>query len=420
MIGVFWIIAGLLAVGVLLLLLPPLLRRNPDAGTSRDAMNAAVYRDQLLELEGDVAAGTLSRAGYEEARSEIEQRLLEDVSGEGAPAASASSPPWRAAIAIGVPLPIVAFAVYFLVGSPQVMLQGGADTQAAHSVGPDEIRAMVGRLAARMEKEPGNVEGWIMLGRSYTMLEQFGDAARAYANAVERSAPDAALLADYADALAMAQGRNLAGEPEKILQRALAIDPRNVKALALAGTAAFDQRDYAKAVGYWERIVQIAPADSELARSVRGSIEEARELAGATGQPARAPAVADAKAVLEKGTPVAAAGTVSGLVELAPSLAAKAASTDTVFVFARAADGPRMPLAIMRAQVRDLPLKFSLDDSSAMAPGMNLTSHKQVIVGARVSKSGNAMQQPGDLEGHSASIDVGASDVRIVINRQVP
>lgn len=416
MIGVFWIIAGLLAVGVLLLLLPPLLRRNPDAGTSRDAMNAAVYRDQLLELEGDVAAGTLSRAGYEEARSEIEQRLLEDVSGDGAPAASASSPAWRAAIAIGVPLPIVAFVVYFLVGSPQVMLQGGADTQAAHSVGPNEIRAMVGRLAARMEKEPGNIEGWIMLGRSYSMLEQFGDAARAYANAVERSAPDAALLADYADALAMAQGRNLAGEPEKILQRALAIDPRNVKALALAGTAAFDQRDYAKAVGYWERIVQIAPADSELARSVRGSIEEARELAKATGQSAaRAPAMANAKAA-----PVAAAGTVSGLVELAPSLAAKAASTDTVFVFARAADGPRMPLAIMRAQVRDLPLKFSLDDSSAMAPGMNLSSHKQVIVGARVSKSGNAMQQPGDLEGHSASIDVGASDVRIVINRQVP
>lgn len=408
MIFTFWIIVSLLVTGILLLLLPPLLRRAPDASSSREAMNVAVYRDQLRELEHDVASGTLSHAGYEEARGEIEHRLLEDVTVADTSAPGTRSAAWRAAIVIGVPLPAAAFALYFFVGSPQIVLQGGAGAgaQAQHSISPDQLKAMVAGLAARMEKEPGDVEGWIMLGRAYRILEQFDDAARAYANAVERSEPDASLLADYADMLAMAQGQNLAGEPEKILQRALAIDPRNVKALALAGTAAFERRDYAAAASYWERIVQIVPPDSALARSVHDSLKEARELA-------QRPNSMVAKEA-------AAAGTVSGIVELAPSLAAQAAPTDTLFVFARAAEGSRMPLAIIRAQVKDLPLSFTLDDSTAMALGRNLSSHRRVIIGARISKSSDAVQRPGDLEGYSVPVDVGTAGIQVTINSRIP
>ncbi len=405
----FWVIAGLLAASVLLLLMPPLLRRAPDAGPSRDAMNAAVYRDQLRELKEDVASGALSRSGYEEARREIEHRLLEDVAGTATAAPVTRSAAWRAVLVMGVPLPAAAFALYFLIGSPQVVLQGGAnaDVQAQHSISPDELKAMVAKLAARMEQESEDVEGWIMLGRAYRILEQFDDAARAYANAVERSEPDADLLADYANMLAMGPGQDLAGEPEKILQRALVLDPRNVKALALAGSVAFKRHDYAAAASYWERLVQVVPPDSELARSVHGSLKEARERT-------------QWSSTAEKETSATASGTVSGIVELAPSLAAQAAPSDTVFVFARAVEGPRMPLAIIRAQVKDLPLSFTLNDSHAMAPGMNLSSYKQVIIGARISRSSDAAPQPGDLEGYGVPVDVGTAGIQITINSRIP
>jgi cytochrome c-type biogenesis protein CcmH len=412
----FWLIVSLLMAGALLLLLPPLLRRKARvAGVSRKATNVAVYRDQLRELEQDLAGGVLSREGYDEARREIERRLLVDVGDAGGDAVAAGTAGRNAAVVVGAALPIVAFALYLTVGNFQALLPGAAPsgTQGTHSVSEEQIREMAGRLAARMEKEPDNVEGWIMLGRTYNVLGQFDRAARAYANAVARSGSDAALLADYADALAMAQGRRLEGEPEKIVLRALAIDPKNVKALALAGTAAFERRDYAAAVEHWERILQGAPPDSELVQSVRASIAEAQELAKQSGSPVarRSIAAADEK-------PQAASGAVSGTVQIAPALVSRVAPTDTLFVFARAAEGPRMPLAIVRAQAKDLPLKFTLDDSSGMASGMTLSSQKRVVVGARISKSGSATPQPGDLEGLSSPIDVGATGVAVVISAE--
>ncbi|OGA54191.1 MAG: c-type cytochrome biogenesis protein CcmI [Betaproteobacteria bacterium RIFCSPLOWO2_12_FULL_62_13] len=415
----FWVTVGLLVAGALLLLLPPLLRRGARApGVSRKATNVTVYRDQLRELEQDLAAGVLSREGYEEAKREIELRLLEDVGDAAGDAREGGAAGRNAAVIVGAAIPVIAFMLYFTVGNFQVLVTGvaGARTQEAHSVTEEQIREMAGRLAARMEKEPENVEGWIMLARTYNVLGRFDAAARAYANAVARSGSNAVLLADYADALAMAQGRRLEGEPEKIIQRALTIDPRNVKALALAGTAAFERRDYAGAVGYWERILQVAPDDSEIAQSVRASITEATNLAKQPG--AGAAPVARAKGASAGDKPQAAGGAVSGVVQIEPALAARVAPTDTLFVFARAEDGPRMPIAILRAQAKDLPLKFTLDDRSAMSSGVALSSQKRVIVGARISKTGSANPQPGDLEGLSAPVDVGSTSIAVVINAE--
>lgn len=415
----FWLIVSVLTAGALVLLLPPLLRRRAGApGVSRKATNVAVYRDQLRELEQDLATGVVSREGYDEARREIERRLLEDVGDIADETAHAGTAGRNAAVILGGALPIVAFALYLAVGNFQALLPGagGGTSREAHSVSEGQIRELVGRLAARLEKEPDNVEGWVMLGRSYTALGQFAEAARAYGSAVARAGPDAALLADYADALAMAQGRNLEGEPEKIIQRALAIDPQNAKALALAGTAAFERRDYAGAVEYWERILKVAPEDSEFARSVRSSIAEAKDLAKQSGAPvpvARAPGAPKAS---EKSPE--AGGKVSGVVQIAPTLAARVKPNDTLFVFARPAEGPRMPLAIVRAQAKDLPFQFTLDDSSSMASGMNLSSQKRVIVGARISKSGSATPQSGDLEGLSQPVAVGATGVTILVNAE--
>jgi len=217
---------------------------------------------------------------------------------------------------------------------------------------------------------------------------------------------DAQLLADYADALAMAQGRRLQGEPEKLIARALAIDPLNVKALLLAGTAAFNRNDYAGAVRHWERVLGAVPGESEMAQRIRASIAEAQGLEAG-------PRVA---AKPETG---AGFGEVMGGVKVAPELAAKVGPGDTVFIFARAEQGSRMPLAILRKQGRDLPAEFTLDDSMAMSPAAKLSDHARVVIGARVSKTANATPSPGDLQGLTAPVKVGANGVNVTIDTEL-
>jgi cytochrome c-type biogenesis protein CcmH len=268
---------------------------------------------------------------------------------------------------------------------------------------------MVSRLAARLKENPEDAEGWMMLGRSYAVLGRFGEAGEAYAKAAARMPGDAQLLADYADALAMAQGRTLQGEPERILLRALAIDPNNVKALLLAGTAAFNRNDGAAAVRHWERVLGLLPAESDMVQRVQASIAQARSLGGSSG----------GKTQIAKPAQALGGGRVSGVVTLAPQLAGKVAPGDTVFIFARAAEGPRMPLAILRKRGSDLPVKFTLDDSMAMAPQMKLSAFPQVVIGARVSKSADASPQPGDLQGLSGPVKVGDGKVSVVIDTEL-
>jgi cytochrome c-type biogenesis protein CcmH len=277
-------------------------------------------------------------------------------------------------------------------------------------VTPEQIAQMVEALAVRLKEQPDNVQGWLMLARSYNALGRYPEAAQAYAQLVQRVPDDAQLLADYADVLAMTQNRDLSGEPERLIRRAVEIDGNNVKALALLGTLEFNRQNFAKAAESWQKILPLVPPESDFARNLQSSIAEAQQKGGLAVAPAAA-----------KPAPAAAAGggRVSGKVTLAPELAAKAAPTDTVFVFARAAQGPRMPLVILRKQVKDLPAEFVLDDSMAMSPNMRLSSVPQVVVGARISKTGNASVQPGDLEGLSQPVAAGASGLAIVIDREV-
>jgi cytochrome c-type biogenesis protein CcmH len=408
----FGLLAALFIAGALAFVLPPLLRRSHGRSqVSRGAVNVSVYRDQVRELENDLAAGTLSQDRYDEARREIEHQLLEDTSDAEAAPASAPRPRRLTAAIIGTAVPLVAIGLYFAVGNPQAIRMAGAPQGAPHGVTEEQVLAMVEQLAARMRANPEDPQGWRILARSYAVLGHYKDAADAYAKATARITDDAQLFADYADALGMAQGRTLEGEPEKLIARALAIDPANTKALALAGTVAFNRKDYAKAARYWERILAGVPPDSETAQAARANIAEARALAG--GALATAPPVAATR------TPAASGSRVSGIVKLAPALAARVEPTDTVFIFARAAEGPRMPLAILRRQARDLPIEFALDDSMAMTPAMKLSSFPQVVIGARVSKSANATPQPGDLQGVSAPIKVGANGVSVVIDSEV-
>jgi|KBSMisStandDraft_5_1062788.scaffolds.fasta_scaffold22078_5 cytochrome c-type biogenesis protein CcmH len=412
----FLVIAVAMAAVALAWVLPVLLRRRDMAVVVQTrASNLAILKDQLAELEQDVAAGTLPQAQYQQAREDLERRAYEEAREPVAPVAVAPAPARRTAIVLAALLPICAAALYWQFGTPEGLVPA-AEVHGGSKVTSQEVEAMVAKLAARMQQSPDDGNGWALLARSYLVMQRHADAVAAYERAVALIKDDADLLADYADALAMTQGRRIEGKPLKVVERALKIDPLQWKALAMAGSAAFERKDFKTAVAYWEKLQSRAEPGSDFAREVAANVDEARQLGGLKVAASDAPPVkADAKS-----TGDSAGASVEGTVALSRELAGKAAPTDTVFVFARAAEGPRMPLAIMRFQVKDLPAKFHLDDSMAMSPAAKLSNHPNVIIGARVSKSANATPQPGDLQGASKPVKAGATGVTVIIDQLVP
>lgn len=411
MIG-FWIVSAAFIAAALLFLLPPLLVRSPKISVvGRRAATVSIYQDELSELDADLKADTITPEQHQHSRNELQRRMLEDVSAEPdiASATQVARGRWAAWVA-GVAFPIFAVFLYLQLGNPGALLpEEQAGLPPGHSTGEiteQQILSMVEGLARRLEKNPQDAEGWVMLGRSYTALDRFPDATVAYARATELVANDAQLWSDYADVQAMANGRRLQGKPEEFIRKALKIDPDNRKALALAGTAAFEVHNYLVAVEHWERLLKLLPADSEGYQSVFASINEARSLAVPTGE-------SDVRSAQAKGV-------IRGAVSISPALSGKIDPGATLFVFARAVNGPKMPLAVQRFSTKDLPVRFSLDDSMAMTPELKLSNFSEVVVGARISKSGNAASQSGDLQGVVSPVKMGTTNVEIVIHEIVP
>ena len=412
------VFAALLAALALRLLLAPLLRPGDRtaAGAAVDAErsgNLRVLREQLAQVDADLAAGALDAAQHGRARAEIERRVLEEEGPADAGAGGAAAPGQarRTAWAIGLVLPAAALAGYLWLGAPQavrVAPQAGAPA-AEHGPSAQEVDAMVQRLADRLAANPGDGEGWAMLARSYAALERFAQASEAYARATALLPADAALLADYADALAMKQGQSLAGEPTRLIERALAIDARNLKALALAASAAMERKDFPAAVAYWQQAMQQVPPGSEQALAIARSLAEAQ--AGLRSVPG-APAASAAS------QPVAAS--LRGEVRVSPALAARVRAGDTLFVYARAAEGSRVPLAILRRSAADLPMTFTLDDSHAMSPQARLSQADSVVVLARISRSGQATPASGDLQGQAGPVAPGSAALVVVIDTVLP
>jgi len=280
------------------------------------------------------------------------------------------------------------------------------------------ISSMVDRLAERLKTRPDDAEGWQMLGRSYATLGKHGQAISAYETALRLRPNEPTLLAELAFSAAITNRRVGGADSAQLLQRALKLDPRNPKALALAGTLSLERKDYQGAVQHWEQLARNEPADSPLGRQIQASIAQARQLAGS--QSALLPVADDALAsIAAPPQRAAAAGTVTGTVTLAPALQGRVAPDDTLFVFARAVNGSRMPLAVLRKQVRDLPLSFTLDDSLAMSPAAKLSSAANVVVGARISKSGKAGAQEGDLQGQLPAVALGTANLKLEISEIV-
>lgn len=272
-----FLIAVLVAVAAtLLLLLRPLIwRRGSTAAASHRQLNAAIYRDQFAELERDRAEGTLAEEDYRQARTELQRRVLEDGQ-EDAAVAPVAPAPKKTLAAIAVAVPVAAIALYLLLGNPA----GLNPPEPQQRFSAQEIENMVAGLAAKLEKEPENLQGWMMLARSYRAMGRLAEAEKAFERAEKFIENDAQLLADYADvAAANAQG-DFAGKPARLIEKALKIDPDNLQALWLAGSAAFARADFARAVVHWERLVAQIPPESEDAKMLRANIDEARAALG--------------------------------------------------------------------------------------------------------------------------------------------
>jgi cytochrome c-type biogenesis protein CcmH len=420
----FWIFAAALIALALALVLPPLLRcappsqAQPHHKTDARRANLAILREQLKELDAELTSGRISADQHALARTDIERRVLDEEGLTDSLSPAANSPvatnAKRSAIFVAVCIPLLALGLYGFIGNPQALL-ARADAPAPESeVTMAQVEALVTQMAQKLESQPAdqppNPQAWEMLARSYAALQRFPEAARAYEKAAKLAPNNAQLLADHADVLAMLQGQSTAGEPEKLIARALTLDPKNLKALALAGSAAFERKDFAGAIQFWSQARQLAPPTGEFTTGLDRSLQAAREAA------ANQPNIASSS---PKGASAPSAG-LSGTVSLSPSLASKVKPDDTIFIFARATQGPRMPLAILKRKASELPITFKLDDSTAMSDDLKLSKFTNVVVAARVSASGNVMPQTGDLLGQLGPVSAGTQNLKIVIDSVQP
>lgn len=427
----FVIAAVALTLLTLALLVVPLLRRRLAARrATQSEVSVAVLRDQLEELERDRASGALGAEAYEAAQRGLKLRIIEDAVPE---TAATDRPHLTATVALVLLLPLAAAGLYVWLGTPAALDPRAAQAEAQR---PDagQMESAVEGLAQRLRASPDDLEGWTMLARSYRVLGRHDDAVAAFARAEKKIATDPQRLTEWAESLAITSGGSLAGRPAELIARALAVDPENDHALALAGAAAFERKDWQGAILHWERLAKQIPQDSEQAEPVVRSLAAARaELAKTGGTQAAAPAAPAKPAPVATAPPQqpAATGTaeagksaakfrLGGTVSLAPALSAKASPEDVVFIFARAAGGPAMPLAVLRRKVKELPAEFTLDGSSAMMAEAKLAAIGEVIVGARISRSGTATPQSGDLQGLSRPVKIGATGIKVVIDAALP
>ena len=401
-----------------------LIRQRPvRTSASQAKLNASVYRAQISDLDFEHQSGHISAQEWQQTRDELSQRLLEDTSVGDDPGARKEKPALWTALLIGLTLPVASLSMYLWVGEPQA-LQAMA-TEPPEKAMQAELSGMAQTLAKKLEANPDNQEGWVMLGRSYRTLEKYDNAVSAYDRALKLSADDGVKL-ERAEVLALKAQGNFDGEPWNVIREILKKDPQQKGALLLAGSASYAHDKYADALRYWQQARKLLAADHPDVPSLEGAIATAQNKLGlpvtpATSLPPQAPAAASsagATASVSSGTQ--AGLNITGRISLAAALKDKASPADMVYVYASPANGDRMPLAIFKSTVAKLPLNFTLDDSTAMLPERKLSGAGEVILKARISKSGNAIPQSGDLTGTLGPVKVGAKGLILEIKDQIP
>ncbi|MEW7972597.1 MAG: c-type cytochrome biogenesis protein CcmI [Candidatus Thiodiazotropha endolucinida] len=425
----FWIIiAGfsLLAMGFVAL---PLMRKQVTSGITSDELNLAVFKQQLAELDNDLKSGALDQARYDAARRDLEKELLSDVSEQSRPAESGGTGQKMALSALVIPL--AALLLYQFIGSPEIISRLANQPAATHTASAQSqgrstqnlppMEELVKRLAAKMQEQPDNQEGWIMLGRSYMAMNDPSAAINAFDRAMEISDKNVGLLLAYAEAIASNTGNDFTGRAAPMVEKALQLEPDNPNVLWIAGIVAYQQTDYQDAVDRWSKLRGLLKPQSAELESVNEALDDARSKLGLPTEEPELPSIVQAKKQVPAEPAAAGDKSIQVEISLSPDMQDKANPDDLLFIYAKAMSGPPMPLAAVRKRVSDLPLSINLDDSMAMMSQMKLSQFPEVAVGARISLSGSPTAQSGDLEGEITAVSPGQPEiVKVVINSVHP
>lgn len=407
--SVFWLIAVAMILVAFLILLPPLWRKRDDALIDDlDQRNVRIARERLAELKANKIAGGISQVQYDEQVVELEQALSDDLEISNSPNKTQSQGRWLVYI-LFVAIPCLSAGLYWKLGNYQAISHSDELNQVDSTrPSPEAINKMVAGLAEKLKSEPKNLEGWLMLGRSYKMLERYPEAVDALTHAYQLSGEKSEVMLPYAEALMLTNEGKWAGKPQELLNKALVLDPNNLNGLWFSALASAQQDDKKSAIGFLRKLEAVLPAESADKQQIHELIANT-ESAMTNAVPATSPQPTASSVV-----------SVDIQVSLAADLQSDAKPEDTVFIYAQALSGPKMPLAIIRKQVRELPLSVSLTDAEAMMPNMKLSNFKQVRLLARISKSGSAMPQLGDLIGVIEPANLlDRKENKIVINDRV-
>ena len=397
----------LVVAGALLWIL--LRQREVPTSASQAKANASVYKAQILDLDREHESGHISDAEWQQSRDELSVRLLEDTSAVDDPVAKKEKPALWTAVVLAIALPVSAMGMYMWLGEPEAL--NPLALKSNDKVDQQELSKMADNLAKKLEEKPDNLQGWVMLGRTYRSLEKFEASLKAYDRALKLTADDD-LRIERVEVLAMQRQGNFEGEPWDIILDILQKDPQHYAALLMAGSASYAHEKYADALSYWQKARKPLASDNPDVPGLDEAIASVQQKLGITPKAVAVQSV--------KPTPSNPALSVSGRVTLSASFKGKTSPADAVFIYATPANGERMPLAIFKTTVANLPLSFTLDDSTAMSPERKLSGAGEVFVKVRVSKSGNAMPQSGDLLGSIGPVKVGAKGLQVEIKDQIP
>ncbi len=418
----FWIIAAGLTLLAMAFIVLPLLRGFKNTGISSDELNLEVFQQQLEELDNDLDSGILDQTRYDAARKDLEKELLTDVSGDKVASAAMNSSSGRWAMGTAVLIPVGAVILYQLLGTPEIIprLTGqvpdttvnSAQAKAKNMPPMDEL---VQKLADKLVEQPENIDGWLMLARSYMSMDRVQEGLEAYGQAMRLAPENTAVLLAYAEGLAKTEGNSFTGKAASLIEKAIELDGDNPNARWMMGIVSYQRGNYPSAVEHWERAQMLLGPDNKDAATITNALADARrEMGEAPKLPSIIPQA------VAKSAPTANAASKSKIileVVLSDEMRAKTKPGDLVFIYAKALEGPPMPLAAARKQVRDLPLTIELDDGMAMMPQFKLSNFPEVVVGARISLSGNPIAQSGDPEGEVKPVTPGqAGTVKVVIN----
>jgi cytochrome c-type biogenesis protein CcmH len=411
------VLFALLALGMVLCVAVVLIwvllkQQKVKTHASQAKANAKVYRSQIQDLDREHESGHIGQEEWQQSRDELSLRLLEDTSASDDPVAKIEKPAMWTAVVLALALPLSAMGLYMWLGQPEALdpmaTSRTMDPNSAKA-DPNELAQMAEGLAKKLQAKPDNLQGWVMLGRTYRSLENYDKAIKAYDRALVLSADDDLRL-ERVEVMAMQRQGNFEGEPWQVIRDILQKDPQNFGALLMAGSASYAHAKYADALKYWQQArAPLTPDNPDVA----GLDEAIGAVQQKLGLPVSKPEVSKSNAAVS-------GLNLTGQVSLSAALKSKASPTDVVFVYATPTNGERMPLAVFKSTVAQLPLSFTLDDSSAMTPERKLSAAGDVLVKVRVSKSGNAIPQSGDLVGSMGPVKVGTQGLKLEIKDLVP